>query len=113
MLRTVLCFMLAVGVGSVTVSAPREAAAQSRQVRVVASSLLDFERSVSWAAVSPAWRVARPGWLQQVRAADSPRELGKPSAKYVIARPQGRPQGCRGGSRCPTPPLRQIGRAHV
>lgn len=75
MLYKVLLLILAIGAGAVTTTAPREVAAQSRQVRVVASSLLEFERAVSWAAVSPAWRVARPGWLQQVRAAASPREL--------------------------------------
>ncbi|MFO0607727.1 MAG: transposase [Polyangiales bacterium] len=34
-------------------------------------------------------------------------ELSKPSGKYVIAGPGRRPQGCVGGSRCPTPPLRR------
>jgi hypothetical protein len=75
MWKKIVLLMLALGCGAVTVSAPRAAAAQSQGLRVVAASLLDFERGVSWAAVSPAWRGARGAWLQQVRAAGSPREL--------------------------------------
>lgn len=67
--------MMALCFGFLSAGAPREAAAQTAQVRVVGASLLEFERAVSWASVSPAWRVARPAWLLRVRAAATPREL--------------------------------------
>lgn len=45
------------------------------QGSAVGAALLQFEQAVTWEAVTADWRQLRPGWVQQVTAAKSPREL--------------------------------------
>lgn len=45
------------------------------QASAVGAALLQFEEAVTWEAVGAEWRDIRPGWVQRVGAAKSPREL--------------------------------------
>lgn len=39
------------------------------------AALLQFEEAITWEAVTAEWRQLRPGWVQQVGTAKSPRDL--------------------------------------
>ena len=75
--------------------------AESLEILAAVAGALPWRRDAELGETLAAVRKLCP------KVEDFEREFRKPSGKYVIAGPGRRPQGCVGGSRCPTPSLRR------
>jgi hypothetical protein len=57
----------------------------AQMMRGEARGLIDFETAVKWSEVSGDWRDRRPSWLEDVRSAGTPREIGRLAVELETA----------------------------
>jgi hypothetical protein len=63
-------------VGCAAIALALPLALRAQMVRGEAQGLMELETAVKWSQVSSAWRDRRPSWLNDVKNAETPQEIG-------------------------------------